>query len=369
MADENKILLSMEEMTELIVASVDKAIKAQGLDKVDRKYGVFPGSQDEELSKMTKEQRFKRWLNAVWRRDPTDMIAMKATLVEGSSSGSYIVPNEYASEIARIAAQYGVARRYCRNVSPSSKSLLIPDETAVITVTVAGENTAFSETQPTLAQKTLTLKVAGAISPMSNELLRDTNVNLLGYFAELYGEALSLFEDDNTFGDATSLGTPLLTLSSGNTVTGSGASMSGFSADDFQSLRRAVNPKYWPQAKFFAHPYVVSYIESIKDSIGNYIVRQPADSSAVRTIWGHDLVPVDGMPSTDAASTAFVGFAVPTMCFFGAAGSMEVEVSREATLTTAGNLWEKNLSAIRVLESVGQVWTNEAGTARLATSA
>jgi hypothetical protein len=75
------------------------------------------------------------------------------------------------------------------------------------------------------------------------------------------------------------------------------------------------------------------------------------------------------MPSTDAASTAFVGFAVPEMCFLGSNGSMEIEISNQATLTTAGNLWEKNLSAIRVLESVGMVWTNEAGTARLSTSA
>lgn len=365
----NIVQLSMEDLTKLISESLDAHIKAAGLDKVDRKHGVFPGSQDEELAKMTKEQRFKKWLNAIYRRDPSDMIAMKATLVEGSGSGSYVVPNEYASEIARVAASYGVARRYCRNITLGTKSLLIPDETAVVTVSVAGENTAFSETQPTLAQKTLTLKVAGAISPMSNELLRDTNVDLLGYFAELYGEALALFEDDNVFGDATSFGTPLLSLSSGNAVTGSGASMANFTADDFQKLRRAVNPKYWPRAKFFAHPYVISYIESIKDSGGNYIVRQPADSAAVRTIWGHDLIPVDGMPSTDAASTAFVGFAVPEMCFFGSNGSMEIEVSNQATLTTAGNLWEKNLSAIRVLESAGAVWTNEAGTARLATSA
>lgn len=365
----NVVQLSMEDLTKLISESLDTQIKAAGLDKVDRKHGVFPGSQDEELAKMTKEQRFKKWLNAIYRRDPSDMIAMKATLVEGSGSGSYVVPNEYAAEIARVAGQYGVARRYCRNVSLGTKSLLIPDETGVVTVTVAGENTAFSETQPTLAQKTLTLKVAGAISPMSNELLRDANVNLLGYFAELYGEALALFEDDNVFGDATSLGTPLLTLSSGTGVTGSGASMANFTADDFQKLRRAVNPKYWPQAKFFAHPYVISYLEQIKDDSGDYIVRRPTDSAAIRSIWGHELVSVDGMPSTDAASTAFVGFAVPTMCFFGTAGSMEVEISREASLTTAGNLWEKNLSAIRVLESVGAVWTNEAGTARLATSA
>ena len=365
----NVIQLSMEDLAKLLSETVDKAIEKAGLDKVDRKYGVFPGSQDEELSKMTKEGRFKRWLNAVWRRDPTDMIAMKATLVEGSGSGSYVVPVEYANEIARVAAQYGVARRYCRNITLGTKSILIPDETGSVTVSVAGENTAFSETQPTLVQKTLTLKVAGAISPMSNELLRDTNVNLLGYFAEIYGEALALFEDDNTFGDATSFGTPLLSLTSGVDVNGSGASIANFTADDLQGLRRAVNPKYWPQAKFFAHPYVISYLEQIKNSAGDYIVRQPVESSAIRSLWGHELIPVDGMPSTDAASTAFVGFAVPTMCFFGTSGGMEVEVSREASLTTAGNLWEKNLSAIRVLESAGQVWSNEAGTARLLTSA
>jgi len=367
--EENKVQLSMEELAEVIGTSVDKAIKAAGLDKVDRKHGVFEDTTEEDKKNLTKEKRFKKWLKAIVYRDPSEMIAQKATLLEGSGSGSYVVPVEYANEIARVAASYGVARRECRVVNPSTLTLQIPDETAVVSVTVPGEDTAFSETQPTLAQKTLTQYVVGGISPMSNELLRDTNVDLLGYFAEIFGEAIALFEDDNVFGDATDFGTPLLSLSSGNSVPGSGPSYANFTADDLQGLRRAVNSKYWNRAAFFAHPYVISYLEQLKGSDGHYIVRQPAGGSPISTIWGHRLIPVDGMPSSDAASTAFIGFAMPSMCFMGISEQMEIDVSSQATLTTAGNLWEKNLSAIRVLESAGMVWTNEAGTARLATSA
>jgi HK97 family phage major capsid protein len=126
-------------------------------------------------------------------------------------------------------------------------------------------------------------------------------------------------------------------------------------------MRRAVSEDFWANAKYFMHPYVLAYIEQIKDSSGNFIVRQPADSSQNRTIWGHEIVTVSGMPSADAAATAYIGFGDPSFCYLGTRGSMAMKMLDQASLTTAGNLAEKNLTALRVIERFGQVWTCEAG--------
>ena len=359
---------SAQEWNDALKVALDEKIKELGLDRVDRKHGVFPETTKAEEVQMTKEQRFRNWFRAILIKDFSDPM-VKATLVEGSGGGSYVIPKEYADEVAMVLGNESKVRRYCRVVNLGTSTMYIPDLTAHVAVTVPGENTAFAESIPTLLQKTLTLKVVGAISPLSNELLADNNVNLLSVLAQSYGEALADFENDNVFGDATTLGTPLLSLTSGVDVTATGSSIESFTADDLQALRRAVNERYWRNAKYFAHPYVISYLEQLKGNDGQYIVRQPVGAGDVRSLWGHELVSVNGMPSATAVSTAFIGFADASFCWFGAGAGMTITPTEHATLTTAGNLFEKNLTAIRVTQRVGSVWTNEAGTARLKTAA
>lgn len=367
MDEKDVIQVAKDDLNNALKAAVAEYAKEQGLDRVDRKHGVFPGTKESELE-LPKSERFRRWFLAICRKDFSDP-AVKATLVEGSSYGSYLFPKEYADEVAMVLGNESKVRQYCRVIGMGTSTMYIPDLTAHVSVTVPGENTAFSETVPTVLQKTLSLKVVGAITPISNELLADNNVNLLSVLAQSYGEALADFENDGVFGDATSFGTALLKLSTGNAVTMTTASIADITADDLQRLRRAVNERYWRNAKFFAHPYVISFIEQIKGSDGQYIVRQPTQAGDVRSLWGHELVSVNGIPSTDAAATEFVGFADASFCWFGSQAGMTITPTEHATLTTAGNLFEKNLTAIRITERVGAVWTNELGTARLVTAA
>lgn len=359
----SEVTLKVEELAELISAQVDKAIKDNGLDKIDRKLGVFPDTTEDDLKTMTKGERFKKWVKAVMRRDYT-----VKELVEGSGSGSYTVPSEWAAEINRVANDTGIARKLCQQVSPSGATLYVPNETASVTIYLPGETTAYTESSPTLEQKTLTIKAAGGISTLSNELLADANVDLLAYFAEIFGEGLADFEDTHTFGSSTSYFEPLLALSSAQTVTMATSSYTDIHSDDLMKMLRAVAPKYWKNAAFFMHPYVFSYVQQLKDTQGRYIVQNPTDITQPAMIWGRPVHLVNTMPSSDASATAFIGLANPKQCWFGLRGGMEIKISEQATLTTAGNLWEQNLSAMRVIERFGQVWLNEAGTCYLKTA-
>lgn len=358
------VQLTMEQLEQAVKNAVAEFAKQSDMDKVERKVGMFKDpNTGEEIQGETKTERFKKWFGAVIDNNLASGLIQKATLVEGSGSGSYVVPVEYANFIFAQTGLFGKARRYCTVIQPESSSLKIPDMTADVAVTIPGENTAFSESIPTLVQKTLNLKVVGAISPLSNELLEDNNVDLLDFLGRRFGMAIAKFEDTHTFGNSTTYFTPMLALSSAQVVTSASTSISGINADELQDMRRAVSEDYWSNAKYFMHPYVLSYIEQIKDSAGNYIVRQPADSAQNRTLWGHEIVTVSGMPSADASGTAFIGFGDPTFCVLGLRSSMAIKLLDQATLTAAGNLAEKNLSAIRITSRFGQVWGNEAGVA------
>lgn len=362
--EDNKevVQLSMEQLNTLITNTVANAVKESGSGQLERKHGIFADpNSGEEIKGADKTERMQKWLKAFIGDDVASGLLQKAALVEGSGSGSYVVPVEYANQIFAQVGKFGKARQYATLWTPSTSSVKIPDMTADVAVTVPGENTAYSESSPTLAQKTLTIKAVGALSPFSNELLEDNNVNLLDFIANRFGLAIAKFEDTHTFGSSTSYFTPMLALTSAATVTSASTSVLGINADELQDMRRAVSEDFWANAKYFMHPYVLAYIEQIKDSSGNYIVRQPADSSQNRTIWGHEIITVSGMPSADAANTAYVGFGDPSFCNVGTRGSIAMKLLDQATLTTAGNLAEKNLSAIRVIERFGQVWTCEAG--------
>jgi HK97 family phage major capsid protein len=370
MADEkvNLQIDTKEDLRTFLTNAIAETLKSEGFGKVEARKGVFPGTTSEELTTLTKEQRFRKWFNGVISGD--NSVVQKATLVEGSGSGSYIVPKEWASEIFAVVGRFGRARQYCSVLTPSGNVLYVPDMTADVSVTVPGENTALSETIPTVAQKTLTIKAVGGISPMSAELMEDNNVDLLGFLAKRFGLAFAKFEDTNVFGSSSSYFSAMLSgLTSAKSVTMPAGSITGISADDLQACRRAVSEDYWPNAKFFMHPYVLSYVEQIKTAEGSYLIRQPADSAQNKTIWGHDIVTVSGMPSSDAAGTAFIGFGDPSFCVIGTRQDMAIKLLDQATLTTAGNLAEKNLIALRAIERFGAVWTNEAGIAVLSTAA
>lgn len=362
--EENKetIQLTKEQLDTLIKNTVAEAVKESGSGQLERKHGIFADpNSGQEIKGETKSERFSKWFGAFVDNNMNSGLLTKATLVEGSGSGSYVVPVEYANEIAAQVGKFGKARQYATVLTPGSASLKIPDMTADVAVTIPGENTALSESSPTLLQKTLTIKTVGALSPMSNELMEDNNVDLLSFLSKRFGLAIAKFEDTHTFGNLTSYFTPMLALTSAGKVTSASSSIIGINADELQDMRRAVSEDFWANAKYFMHPYVLAYIEQLKDSSGNYIVRQPADSAQNRTLWGHEIVTVSGMPSADAADTAYIGFGDPSFCYVGNRGSIAMKLLDQATLTTAGNLAEKNASAIRVLERFGQVWTCEAG--------
>jgi HK97 family phage major capsid protein len=364
--DENKqIQLDMEQLRTLITNSIADATKAQGMDSVDRKHGIFPDAKGDTVEGETKSIRFKKWLNALMRND---VQFLTKDLTEGATTGSYTVPVEYTSEIMAAVGNFGKARRYCRVISPSTFSIKIPELSTDVTIYVPGESTAYTETNPVFAQKTLTIKSMGGISILSNELLADNNVDILSFIKERFALQLAKFEDTHTFGNSSTYFTPLLNLSSGTTVTMASSSITAITADDFQALRRAVSEDYWGNAKFFMHPFVLSYVEQIKDSSGAYLVKQPANGTDVRTIWGHEVVTVSGMPSSDAAATSYVGFADPMFCVIGTRGALEAKILTESTVGST-YLGSENLTGLRMIERFGQVWTNEAGTANLKTAA
>ena len=92
------------EIEKAVALAMEEKVKNLGLDKTDRKFGVFPteGLDEKTLGEMTKEQRVKRFLKAVVMKDwvsaqaviKADPDAKTKGMSEGTdTAGGYLVPS------------------------------------------------------------------------------------------------------------------------------------------------------------------------------------------------------------------------------------------------------------------------------------
>jgi HK97 family phage major capsid protein len=153
-------------------------------------------------------------------------------------------------------------------------------------------------------------------------------------------------------------------------VTAATGSIKNLSGDDLLNLAMGVAAKYRKGGAYFMHPTVLAYLtQSMKNLDGDYILRTPREDGLAATIWGYPVIESEVFPTTDAVSTKVIAFANPKRLFFADRAQMEIAVSDSATLSSGGNMFQINSTAIRTVERVGLGWTIGVGTAMLSTAA
>jgi HK97 family phage major capsid protein len=367
--EQQMVQLDMEQLKTVVSNAVVEMTKQLGMDRVDRKHGIFPGTTEEDLQQLSKEDRLKKWLRAIYTKDPAELINVKA-LSEGSpTGGGYLVPEEFRTEVIREAEKFGVLRKEAFVFPISVDGLNLTAANGVVTIVWTPELGAITPSSPAFAQLQLNVKKAAGITALSNELFNDSQFPIVNYLAELFGEAIAGAEDEQGLTGSGSVFTGLLNVSGINTVTLSGQSYTGITADHLLDLTMAVLTKYRSGAKFCLHPSVFAVVRKLKDSTGQYIVQTPREAGQPMTIWGYPVVESEKMPSTDAAATSFVAFGnVKRRCYFADRQRMSIAIGTEGTVGS-DNLFEKDMSAVRVTERVGILWTLGEGLARLKTAA
>ncbi len=134
-------------------------------------------------------------------------VQLRATgLQEGlDSSGGVLVAPEFATDIIRLVAQYGVVRRYSRVVQMGSSEIGQPKRTAGVSAAPVGELATIGKSAPTYGRVALNARKWGVLIPTSNEFSEDTFVDFGNQLAEEIALAFAIAEDGAAFkGDGTS---------------------------------------------------------------------------------------------------------------------------------------------------------------------
>lgn len=328
--------------------------------------GSTAGKSEQEIAQLDAKTKSAAFISALYRKDGAALAEFKSMSEGTGSAGGFVVPEEFAAEVNRVVEDFGLVAKLARKFPMKSDTLNVPRLSATVTVTYPGENTSGTASQPTFEQVVLAAKSCVGITPMSNELLADANISVVDLLVELFAEAIGGMLDTQGLTGSGSPFTGILT-DTGVTVVqpANGTGMSTFTGctvpDNARDLISGVKPWALQGAAFIMHRSVWGIMQKAKGSTsGDYFFSaanpQTSGSAAVGfplamagTLWGYPVYLSDKMPTSTAVSTKYIIFGNLKHVYLGQRAEMLVSISQDATLTGSINLFEANMSAVRVV--------------------
>ena len=193
-------------------------------------------------------------------------------LSEGvDANGGYLVPTEFEKFIVDTLKEENVMRRLCKVITTDNERK-IPVAATHSTAAWTAENAAYTESNPTFAQKTIDVYKLTDLVKVSIELLDDSAFDLEEYIAREFAYAFGAAEED-AFINGTGTGQPLGILAeTGGAQVGVTTKSSGkVTADEIIDLVYSLKRPYRKNAVFLANDACVAELRKLKDSTGQYL--------------------------------------------------------------------------------------------------
>jgi len=345
----------VQKVLEELKGGITKDVFEKLMTELPNRKDIF-GGQSAEAKGQESRQQSAEYLKALYEGDTAKVKAMS---VGTNADGGFLAPDYFASEVIRVAGNYGLIRRFARPWQMSGKTEKVPTAGSVTTYRV-NEKAKATSSQPTIGQVTLTAKKLVAMIPVSNELLEDANINLVDLLTILAGESLSKKEDDwglnglaATEGILQNTSVPVVTLGSGD-VTYEAANF-----NDLIDVMNQMDENAIANARWVSSFSVFNGFRKLQSTTNEPILQNPGGGQPA-TLWNFPVVFSPVMPKTTDGSQAgkkFLTLANFDYMMFGDRKQVTVEISKEATITdtdgsTAINLFEQDMSAVRVIERV-----------------
>lgn len=286
--------------------------------------------------------------------------AAKAMSVGTNSAGGYLVPTEFRAEVLYEMGNYTQVRQMCRVIPMDSAKLDFPTVTARPTAYAPGENTAITESQPTLGNVPLSANLIGVLVPMSRTLAASKKLDVVALLRDLIAEELS-YKEEYYFVNGNGTNQPKGFRDTSYTgVTSVSMDSSSLAWPDLVQLMFSVAQKYRRRGAgaFALSSTALQIVMSLKDSADRPIWTPPQDELP-GTILGKPYYELEQIPTTLGSSPNYT-----TEIWFGqfkhyVIGDLE-EFSVEAS-TEAGDAFAKHQLWVKATEQVdGQLGTEAA---------
>lgn len=241
----------------------------------------------------------------------------RAQYVNTTQDGSVLIPEQIASEILRKMEETSPVFEQSRKYPSIEGTLKIAKENTDDQAGFVGEN----EEIPSIALKfghvTLTQKRVGAAVTLTQQLLNDGAVDLLGYSADLLARRAARAVEKSIFkGEGGEKG--FVGIFS-DAITDSGdlnkvKISASITADELADITGAVNPAYLDGAAFYMSRELFNQIRKIKDGTGDFLLQaRDVNGRIGQTILGFPVYISDVLTKEDGILFGNIGNAYGVM--------------------------------------------------------
>lgn len=240
------------------------------------------------------------------------------------SAGGYTIPQGFLAELNIRRALFNPMREHARVIQTDTGNPLPLPTTDDVSNTGAlvDQGTASSATDVTFGQVILNSYTYRTLIKASNELLRDTGIDIQAYLAQLMGDRIGRSESA-AFATGTGSSQPQ------GFVTGASAGITAASAtaitiNEVVGLINSLDAAYHPNAKFAMHQSVWYYLLKLQDSLGRNLIPMNYADPTDRRLMGFPVILNNSMASSIATTAKTMAFGDFEQFYIRDAGPLEI---------------------------------------------
>lgn len=240
-----------------------------------------------------------------------------------SSAGGYTIPAGFLAELEKKQAFFNPLLNVARVINTAEGNTLpMPtiDDTSNLAA-LGAEGTAVTAVDLTFGTVNLSSYRLESLVIASNELLRDTGINLETEIGGLLGERIGRKQSAyHATGTGSSQPEGVVTGSSAGVTA---ASATAIAINDLISLCNSLDAAYWPNARFMMHQSVWAAILKLQDSQGRPLVTDYINGNAPKLL-GYEVILNNNMASSIATTNKTVLFGDFSKYYIRQVGSLEL---------------------------------------------
>ncbi|WP_283673608.1 phage major capsid protein [Butyricicoccus sp. Marseille-Q5471] len=295
----DKMLADVDAMARQIAIEEDRVARDAEMSRpTSAPLTEKPGAQGAKPAspRATSEYRAD-FLNILRGRAPVNNVLSTSP----DTDGGYLVPTEFETQIVTGLEEANIIRSLAKTINTSAERK-IPIAATHSTAQWTAENAAYTESDPTFAQKTIDAFKLTDLVKVSVELLQDSMFDLESYIAREFARAFGIAEEE-AFCVGTGTGQPTgIFTASGGTVGVTASSPTAITVDNLIDLIYALKSPYRRNAVFLMKDITVSALRKLKDSNGAYLWQPSVQAGQPDRLLGYPLYTSPYVPAAEAGA-------------------------------------------------------------------
>ena len=225
-----------------------------------------------------------------------------------SADGGYTVPDEFADSIVEGLKEENVIRRLATTINTNSGTFKIPTAGDEAQATWVDESGAYSQTDVSFGQVTLSHHKLGAVIKATEELLNDSAFDMEDYIRRALIRSIGVGEEE-AFINGTGVSpqtdrpTGVIAGASGNLTLGTAGTIK---ADDIINLIYSLAAPYRKKAVFLTNDAILATVRKLKDGNGVYMWQPALTQGEPDRLMGYPIETSPQYPTIGATAGTYV---------------------------------------------------------------